>query len=46
MSKPWFVEAATQSSDSPLARVIKNALGGPEPNLEKAREAAGLETIG
>jgi len=38
MSKPWFIEGATQSADSPLSRVVKNALGGSDPNLEQARD--------
>jgi len=46
MSKPWFIKAATRSVESPLSRVIKNALGGPDPNLEQVRETAKHETVG
>ena len=40
MSKPWFIEGATRSIESPLSTVVKNALGGggPDPKLEQAPE--------
>lgn len=31
MSKPWFIKAATQSVESPLSTVVKDALGGSDP---------------
>ena len=35
MSKPWFIKGTTQTINSPLSKVIKNALGGSDPNLER-----------
>jgi len=45
MSKPWFIKAATQSIESPLSRVVKNALGGSDLKRQQAREAAEHGTV-